>query len=759
MTEHSVAVRELAQFCHRRGDIDYRYTPSPTGEEGVAGHQAVYRRRPVSYQAEYALEAHFEHGTIGIRVRGRADGFDPVQGMIEEIKTCRVDPASIPPAVEDLHWAQAMLYGGLLLQQEPDRQQLELQLTWFNIDTEQEVTHYKTVQRQEITSFLEETLQHYGGWIERWIQWQELRNDSIARLDFPFPDFRAGQRSAAELVYKCIDQQGQLLLQAPTGTGKTAAVIYPALKALVADKHDAITYVTARTVGRLAAEHSLQVMQRVGLRLRRLSLTAKESICFSPGKACHGEDCPYALGYYDRLPAVLDAAMLREDLNRDGIEALAREFSVCPYQLSIDLIPWVDFSIADIHYVYSFSAGIANACGQSPRRWTVLLDEAHNLPDRARDMFSAVLAKADLMRARKHATGEVKRALDGCNRVLLDLLKQDWLEQDYHSQQLPPDALVLALQRLSGAISTQRAADPLLAQAQPEMLDFYFAVLHFQRVLDVVEEDYRFELSRTEASQSLLLRLVCLDGSRLLRQRHSELHSIIAFSATVSPPQWTISELGFDPGVVFQDLPSPFARECYPVFVNRTIDTRYRARQASLQKLVDVIHQWLQTTPGNCIVYFPSYHYMGEALALLQDRLPDRSLKVQRPEQAESSRADLLNSLNECRNVAAFCILGGVFGEGIDLPGEALRSVVVVGVGLPQFNRQRQGLRDYYQEKSQQGFEFAYQYPGMQKVSQALGRVIRSENDTGSALLIDPRFGQASYRNLLPDWWDYQDVK
>lgn len=758
MTEITVAVRELATFCHRRGDIDYRYSPSPSAEEGIAGHQLVYRHRPESYRPEYGLEASFEQEGFSLCLRGRADGYDPLAGVVEEIKTCRVDPVNIPLAVEQLHWAQAMLYGALVLLQEPDRQQLELHLTWFNIDSEQELTHRRSLPREELTCFLQQSLALFGDWLHQWQQWRQVRDDSIRSMEFPFAGYRTGQRAAAESVYKCIDQGGQLLLQAPTGIGKTAAVIFPALKALVADKHEVISFATARTVGRLAAEQTLQIMQQSGLRLRRLSLTARESICFSPGKACHGEECPYAKGYYDRLPAARNAAMQRDDLNRGGIEFLAREFSVCPYQLSIDLIPWVDFTIADIHYIYSFNATISSSYRQANRRWTVLLDEAHNLPDRARDMFSAELSKADLMRARRHSSGEIKRALDRCNRVLLGLLKQDWLQTDYHCQPNMPEALLSSLQRLEGAIASQRAADPLVLQRQPELLDFYFGVLQFQRVAEVMQEDYQFELIRGQSSQSLRLRLNCLDSERLLAQRQGELHSITAFSATLSPPHWMIRGLGFGADAVFQELPSPFCKDQYPVYLSTSIDTRFRARERSLPALAVTIQDWLGATPGNCIVYFPSYQYMGQVLDLIALKLSDRHLVIQQREQAEAARHELLETLRTRVDVAAFCILGGVFGEGIDLPGDALCSVVIVGVGLPQFNRERQSLRDYHQQKSGEGFEFAYLYPGMQKVSQALGRVIRGETDTGSALLIDARFSEPGYQRLLPACWTYHLV-
>jgi len=758
MTEYRVAVRALAEFCHRRGDIDYRFSPSPTGAEGIAGHQLLAGRRGDSYQPEFPLHLRRDFEGFSLEVSGRADGYDPQAGLVEEIKTCRVDRAAIPAATEQLHWAQAMLYSGLLCLEEPARQQLQVQLTYFNIDSEQEWPRIETHSREDLLEFLDAMLELYGRWLAGQTHWLATRNSSITALEFHHPDYRPGQREMAEAVYKCIAQGGQLMLQAPTGIGKTAAVLFPALKALPADKHDLISFVTARTVGRRVAEQTLAEMCTAGLRLRRLSLTAKESICFSPGKACHGDDCPYANAYYDRLPAAREAALHSEALDRQGIEVIAREFTVCPYQLSVDLIPWVDICIGDIHYIYSYSATVSALYDGLGLRWSVLLDEAHNLPDRARSMYSAGLSKAALMRARKRAPAPLKSALDRCNRSLLQLQKQDWDEQDFHSATEVPDALQRVLQLFVSAVNEQQAQQPLLLQQYPELLDFYFDVLQFQRVLEVFGEDYRFELERGEGKQSLKVRLHCLDGSRQLRERQLLPHSITAFSATLSPPHWVLEELGFADSAVYRELPSPFSADQFQVMLNTRLDTRYRNRSASLPDLCVAISDWLERHPGNCIVYFPAYRYMADALESLQGQLAGRRLLVQERQLDESGRAALLDALRSENNIVAFCILGGVFGEGVDLPGDALSSVVIVGVGLPQFDRRRQELRGYFDARVGQGYEYAYLYPGMQRVSQALGRVIRRESDRGSALLIDPRYTQSAYRSLLPPWWNYRET-
>jgi DNA excision repair protein ERCC-2 len=444
----------------------------------------------------------------------------------------------------------------------------------------------------------------------------------------------------------------------------------------------------------------------------------------------------------------------KASLDREGVEIIAREFTVCPYQLQIDLLPWVDLCVGDIHYVYSYSATLSGL--YEGLRWSVLLDEAHNLPDRARSMYSAALSKADLMKARHLAVGGPRRTLDRINRCLLELQKLAWDEPEFHSSREVPESLQQSLLLFVSAIAEQQADHPLFLQQRPELLEFYFQVLQFQRVLEAFGEDYRFEMERGDGQQSLVLRLHCLDGTRQLRERQVLPHAVTAFSATLSPPHWVLRELGFGEEAVYRELPSPFDPSSFRVCLNTRLDTRYRMREASLPGLCAEILKWLDETPGNCIVYFPAYQYMNDALAQLQGQLATRRVLVQERQQSEQARQKLLEGLQSEKNVVAFCILGGVYGEGIDLPGEALNSVIIVGVGLPQFDRRRQDLRSYFQDKTGQGYEFAYLFPGMQRVSQALGRVIRRDSDRGSALLIDQRYADPAYRGLLPACWDYQ---
>lgn len=754
----AIAVTDLANFCHRSGDIDYRFKPSPTGAQGIAGHQRLYARRADSYQSEFPVEHLHTQADTCVLLRGRADGYDPVQQLVEEIKTCRVEASAIPEPVASLHMAQAKLYAAIIALQN-NLQSMQVRVTWLNIDTDQEWDITTEYSKEELSAFLHNTLNTFAQWLEILRKLRQQRDISLEKLAFPYGEFRAGQRQIAEMTYKCVDQAGQLLIEAPTGIGKTAALLYPALKALATDKHDRLIFTTAKTVGRRAAESTLQRFSEAGFSGRALTLSAKEKICLSPGRACHADDCPYASGYYDKLPAAMEAAIQYPALRREDLETLATAFEVCPYELSLDLLPWVDIVIGDIHYVYSLSATLGNAMQSDDYRWTVLVDEAHNLPDRARNMYSAVLEKASLMSARTSAGGAVKRALNTVNSALLALQKLEWQENEFYSNAALPTALLHALESVVGKVGEALADNATYLHRHPSVMEFYFAVLQFMRVADRWADDFRFEMTRSSGKQSLQVKLNCLDPARLLREKQAAAHAVIAFSATLSPLEWSRNRLGFDPAAVQLRAESPFASTQLDVQLATGIDTRYAQRKHSAPKLAATIDQWLREKPGNCIVYFPSYAYMDSVITLLQPTeaaCTHRTVWQQQRDNGEQGQQTLLTLLENDRNVVAFCILGGVFGEGVDLPGDQLSSVVVVGVGTPQLNRDTRALQQWYEAQYGNGFDYTFIYPGVQKVNQALGRVVRTLTDTGCALLIDSRYAEQRYAQLLPPWWNYR---
>jgi DNA excision repair protein ERCC-2 len=752
----------------------------------------VYRRRPASYCSEFPVRFVYatqnegicdeapraerregpgeEHPAFSLIVSGRADGYDPEQALVEEIKTCRVDPARIPAAMTRLHLAQGRLYAAMIAASE-DLPELAVQLTWLQLDTDHEYPLRQVYTRAELDEFLCDTLARYSAWLAQVLRRTRSRDASLATLAFPHAQFRAGQRELSERVYKCIHQAGQLLLEAPTGIGKTAAVLYPALKALGTGRHERVVFATTRISGRRAAQQAMVRFSDAGYAGNALSLTAKEQACLAPGKACHGDDCPYARGYYERLPAALSEALGAPELGREALAEIAQRHAVCPYQLSLDLVPWVDVIVADVHHVFSPTANLAEHLTASGGRWTVLLDEAHGLPDRARGMYGADLSKALVMAARREAPPRLRQLLERLNRQLLKLSKLEWSTDTGYWLDQVPEALGNCLGDCIEAVNAEQALDAFVLQSRPALRDLYFSALQWQRLLDCWGDEFRLELVRGVGPQGLHLRVHCLEPSRLLALRHRAMHALVVFSATLSPQQWALDSLGLEASAVAWCAPSPFSSGQLRVQLATHIDTRLQHRHASLPALATLLLTWLDTESGNCLLYFPSYQYLDACLQqMLQLGWPEgrhRWVQGRAPAalvdegsaggKSEERVGDLLNLLQQARNVAAFCVLGGAFGEGIDLPGDELCSVVVVSVGLPQLNASNEQLRRLYACRYGNGFDYAYQYPAVQKVSQALGRVVRTGTDRGKALLIDTRYAEPGWRALLPPWWDYSD--
>lgn len=755
MPEICISVRELAAFCHREGDLDSRSGPGPSAADGIRGHRELAATRGAGYHAEFALETTCRRGDLTLHLRGRADGYVPAVPMIEEIKTCRVDPARLPVELSRLHLAQARLYAAMLAVAE-GLPEVQVRLTWYHLDRREEHPLDQAYSAAELAGFLDRALDRYASWLQARLQHAALRDASIHALAFPFSDYRRGQREVAELVYKCVHGGAQLMLEAPTGLGKTAAVLYPAIKGLAHDCHEHVVFCTAKHTGREAAEDTLQRFAAKGLIATTLTLTAKERICFSPGHACRADDCRYARGYYDKLPAAREAALGVAPLTQAAVEAVAREHALCPYQLGLDLLPWVDVAIVDQHHVFSLHAAIAALAGQSASRWTVLVDEAHNLPARARGMYSATLA-TDFTAVRKLLRGRPGRALAALEAALQSLfLAHLPADDEYALLAAPPASLLARMQAVVAAIAEQLAQPGAPPRPHPLVQSLYYELLHFLRLADLAADDFCCELLSEEDE---CLRLNCIDPSRLLAQRHAVLHAVVVFSATLSPGHWMRAMLGLDAGAVHRRCASPFQPWQLGVSIEPRIDTRLLQRERSRPRLLARLVEWLSTRPGNCLVFFPSHRYLRDCVEDLRPQLRDRELWVQPPPGSAPATGELRELLRTRRNICGLCLLGGSYSEGIDLPGDQLASVVLVGPGLPQPDRDNRLQQDYFQRRHGNGFRYASLYPAMQRVNQSLGRVVRSDTDQGAALLIDARYAQPEYRALLSSHWEYRVLR
>jgi DNA excision repair protein ERCC-2 len=754
MTDVTVSVRELVAFCHRSGSIDHRFQPSPSAADGQRGHREVTAGRPDSYRAEYPLEYRRDGPRRRLLLRGRADGVDSAAALVEEIKTCRIDPARMPEALSRQHLAQGRLYAAMLAAAE-GLPAVTVRLVWYQLDERREHVLEQRYTAAELGAFLASSLDRWEHWLDALARHRSARDASIDALAFPHGAYRPGQRAAAELVYRCIDRGGQLLLEAPTGIGKTMASLYPALKALSRNKHDRLVFCTARHTGRRAAEEALVRLEAGGLHCTRLSLTARERICFSPGRACRPEECRFARGYYDKLPAAREEALQLARLDQPALEALARRHDLCPYQLGLDLLPWSDLVIADQHYVFGLGAAFGTLAAERGERWSVLVDEAHNLPERARAMYSAALDGALLRRARRAARGRLRRALAAVEDSLGALAAAAPGDaDDVRTFAAPPPSALEALQAFTVAAAETLLRRPGLLAAPGPLQDVWFEALAFLRVAENRGADYRCELAAPANGAAPTLALNCIDPARLLARRHGAMHATVAFSATLSPAEWMRDRLGLGPAAVWHRCPSPFAPEQLRVHIDGTVDTRWRAREATRAALVQRILAWAREHPGNCLVFFPSYRYLEDCRELLDAgaRADGRRPWVQEPAPA----TDLLALLAAETAVLGLCILGGGYSEGVDLPGDQLRSVVIVGAGLPQLGRETRLQRDWYAGRGVDGFAFACLYPALQRVNQALGRVVRGPGDRGAALLIDPRYREPAYRGLLAPQWCYR---
>jgi DNA excision repair protein ERCC-2 len=745
-TTASVAVRVLCAFAAKTGDLDLRFTPSPSAQDGIAGHGAVTARRGTGYQREVALSARWGD----LRVQGRADGFDPAVPRLEEIKTHRGDAARIPDNHRALHWAQARVYGWMLCEQHA-LERIELALVYFNIDTGHETMLPVWHSAVELKVFFESLCARYAGWAEAEKKHRAARDAALQALAFPFDGFRPGQREMAAAVYRAHGAGRHLLAQAPTGIGKTMATLFAALRAAPAQGTDKLLYLTAKTPGRQLALQALQRMKAQPLRV--LELVARDKACEHPDKACHGESCPLARGFYDRLPQAREEAAAAGWLDKSALRDIALRHGVCPYYLGQDLLRWSDVVVGDFNHFFDLSAGAWSLTANEGLRVGLLVDEAHNLIERARLMYSAELHPGSFQAVRKTAPAALQKSMDRLHRQWATLTRAQTQEHTV----LPdlPHAFIEALQRHSADLSDHLAQDP---QAMDTRLQgWLFEVLHVLRVAEVFAEHSLVDLTRPPhaagRSRHPVLNLRNLDPGPLLRPRWQAAHSATLFSATLSPMGYVSDLLGLPENTARLDVPSPFDAAQLQVRVTPQLSTRYGDRAGSLDPLVHVMATQYAEQPGNYLAFFSSFDYLQQALQRLQALHPTLPVWAQARGMSEPEREAFVARFTEDSKGIGFAVLGGAFGEGIDLPGRRLIGAFIATLGLPQLNPVNEQLRLRLQARFGQGYDYAYLFPGLQKVVQAAGRVIRGPDDFGVVVLMDQRFGRGDVRRLLPAWW------
>ena len=751
---YTVAVRTLCEFTAKAGDLDLRFTPSPTGQEGVAGHGVVTSRRGPGYESEVSLSGDFE----GLRVRGRADGYNPVTNRLEEIKTVRGEKTEVPQNHQALHWAQAKIYGWLLCASR-SLEKIDVALVYFDIVSQRERVLKERFDAPTLRAFFEDSCRRFMQWAEREVAHRSGRDAGLLTLDFPHTTFREGQRLLAESVYKANASGRTLLAQAPTGIGKSIGTVFPALKAMPTQRLDKIFFLSARSTGRAVALHATAQLRRDAAQtpLRVLELMARDKACEHPDLACHGESCPLAQGFYDRLPAAREAASRAPLLDRVTTRDIAREHNVCPYYLAQEMIRWSDLVVADYNYYFDRSAMLYMLAMQNEWRVSVLADEAHNLVERGRAMYTATLDHAVFRGVRLAAPAALKRPMDKVYRQWNALAKAS--DAPYETRDEEPAAFVEALMQLCTAIIDDMSEHPQRHDAVLER--FYFDAMHFLRLAEQLTEyggkHSLFDITRTPRARAGVDASLCVRNllpAPYLAPRFAGAHSTTLFSATLQPAGYYGNLLGLPANAVWVEVPSPFRAEQLDVHVARHISTRYAQRQRSLPAIVQLMADQFARRPGNYLAFFSSHDYLQQAAALLAEHHPDIPTWSQARGMTEAGQAAFLDAFAPGGRGLGFAVLGGVFSEGVDLPGDRLIGAFVATLGLPQVNPVNEQLRERMEAAFGQGYDYAYLYPGLRKVVQAAGRVIRTQQDRGVVWLIDDRYARAEVQALLPAWWE-----
>lgn len=748
---YRIAVRALCEFSAKSGDLDLRFTPSPTALEGIVGHRTVAARRNPGYQSEVALEGRYQQ----LLVKGRADGYDPGQNLLEEIKTYRGDLARMPDNHRQLHWAQAKVYGWLLCQH-LQLSSLRVSLVYFDILSEQETALVQEHSAEALQDFFNQQCALFLRWAQQEMHHRTARDQATRDLRFPHGEFRRGQRHLAESVYKAVSTGRCLLAQAPTGIGKTLGTIFPMLKAMAPQQLDKLLYLTAKTPGRQLALEAARVLfaSHAQQPLRVLELVARDKACEHLDKACHGESCPLAKGFYQRLPAARQAASQVPMLDRQALRQVALEHQVCPYYLSQEMARWSDLLVADYNYYFDFSALLFSLAQANQWQVAVLVDEAHNLVARGRGMYSASLDQQQLASARSHAPPALKSPLQRLNRQWNALHKEQLAP--YQAYEQLPSALLKALALCVGALGDY-------FNEQPQGLDsglqsLYFELLQFARVAELFDaQQFIFDISKRSLSAKRSLSCLSLRNvvpAALIRPRLTAARSAVLFSATLNPRRYYNDLLGLPETTVWLEVESPFAAAQLQVHIVSRISTRYVHRQASVAPIVELMARQFEARPGNYLAFFSSFDYLQQVAQLLAREHPHIAVWLQSRGMDEASRQAFLEQFRADGQGIGFAVLGGAFGEGIDLPGSKLIGAFVATLGLPQLNPLNEQMKQRMAALFGSGYDYTYLYPGLQKVVQAAGRVIRGQTDRGVLMLIDDRFAESRVRQLLPGWWD-----
>ena len=751
-----ISVRNLVEFILREGDIDNRKAGLPDKEAMQLGgriHRKIQRQMGSDYYAEVPLKITVPCEGFAIQIEGRADGIQKTADgvVVDEIKGVLRELEYIEKPV-GVHLAQAKCYGYIYgKQQELDR--ITVQMTYCQMETEEVKRFQETFSIEELERWFFDIVMQYEKWARFQVEWRQTRDATIKEAEFPYP-YREGQRELVTSVYRTILRKKKLFIQAPTGVGKTMATIFPAVKAVGEGLGDKIFYLTAKTITRTVAEQAFQILKKNGLQYKVATLTAKEKICFCEKAECNPDVCPYAKGHFDRVnDAVYEMITTMEEMSRENIETQAKKHSVCPFEMGLDVSLWVDAIICDYNYVFDPNAHLKRFFSEGKKgEYLFLIDEAHNLVERGREMYSAVLYKEEFLRMKKavrYESVKLTRQLEGCNQMLLEMKRECQTYKEYNS------ISHFALKLLNVMNGLQKLLEEK-EQVDEEVLEFYFHVRNFLNIYEEVDENYVI-YTELEEDGDFKLKLFCVNPAVKLQNFLSQGNSTVFFSATLLPIRYYKKLLSVETDDYAVYAHSPFKEANRLLVLGQDVSTKYTRRGYEMyERFAIYIKNVMQAKPGNYLVFFPSYRFMEEVRETFERyRTEEMCCMMQEQNMNEQDREAFLQEFEAERegSLAGFCVMGGIFSEGIDLTKERLIGAMIVGTGLPQVCNEREILKQYFDRHGENGFDYAYLYPGMNKVLQAAGRVIRTEEDKGVIALLDDRFAGRRYLEIFPREW------
>ena len=757
-----ISVRNLVEFILRSGDLESGGTAADKEAmlKGSRLHRKIQKQMGSHYQPEVILKKEIEYEDLILRVEGRADGIftqdDKV--CIDEIKGVYKNLELLEEPVP-VHRAQALCYAWIYLD-EHELEEIDVQMTYAHLDTEVIKRFRETLSREELKKWYQELTDSYHKWLAYQLEWRKKRNQSMESLEFPFT-YRKGQREMVAGIYHAISKKEQIFIQAPTGVGKTMSAVFPAVRSIGEGKAETLFYLTARTITRTVAQDAFEILRKNGLLFKVVTITAKEKLCFCEKPECDPEKCPYAKGHYDRInDAVYELWTTEQSFDRETILKHAEKWQVCPFEMTLDLAIWMDGVICDYNYVFDPNVYLKRFFGENVSgKYLFLIDEAHNLVDRGREMYSASICLEDVQNIRSFIKPYRQKLWKKLGKVVSQLKE---LQNSCDSWQVQENAGVLPISLLSvqGEMD-QLLEEPPSQEVVDEILDFYFTVRDFLNISELVDENYVVYTAVGEDGK-FYIKLFCVNPAENLQKCLDNGISTVFFSATLLPLMYyrkMLSTRSENFGIYVE---SPFEQKNRCLLICRDVSSRYTRRgYEEYRKIAEYIARMSWQKKGNYMVFFPSYKLMEDVYQIYQDEFSSGWVRCisQHSAMTEKEREEFLEEFAEENDdtLVGFCVMGGIFSEGIDLIGDRLIGAAVVGTGLPQVNCEREILKEYYDAKGEQGFDYAYRYPGMNKVLQAAGRVIRTKEDEGAILLMDERFAERDYRTLFPREWNDAD--